>query len=162
MKEKLLRPLPMLAAGMALGVVSRLLDIYTSNLGNLFSSLPVWVLLGTLIAVYSPTAKRAAINILPFCMGMLLTYYLAAHISGGVYGWGYTLFWTLFALCTPLCAFIAWFAKEPGTWPKLLSAAIIIGTIAVSCIFFDKLRLHDIAMLLILCWLLFGTKPRRA
>ena len=158
-KHRLLNPLTMLRAGLLIGLIARLLDIFTQNLGNLFSSLPVWVLLCTLIAVYSPTKKAAAMNVLPFCLGMLLTYYLTAHISGGVYGWTYILFWSALALCTPFCAVIAWLAKEPGLRGKILSVGIIVGTTIVSRAFFDKLRLHDILILALLAWVML--RPRR-
>lgn len=42
---KLLNPVTTLAAGLALGAVSRLLDIFTQNLGNIFSQMAVWILL---------------------------------------------------------------------------------------------------------------------
>lgn len=57
----------MLVCGLLLGTEARLFDIYTQNLGDIFSQMAVWVLLGTLIAIYSPTRVRAMINILPFC-----------------------------------------------------------------------------------------------
>lgn len=55
MKNRILRPAVMLAAGPLLGVASRLLDLYTQNPGNIFSQMAVWILLGTLISIYSPT-----------------------------------------------------------------------------------------------------------
>ncbi len=36
MKKYILNPFSMLIIGLASGIISRLLDIYTSNLGNLF------------------------------------------------------------------------------------------------------------------------------
>lgn len=47
----------MLLAELFLGVASRLFDIYFDNLGNIFSQMAVWILLGTLIAIYSSTKK---------------------------------------------------------------------------------------------------------
>ena len=61
----LLKPLPMLAIGLVLGTAARLFDIYFQNLGNIFSQIAIWILIGTLISVYSPTKKRAAMNVLP-------------------------------------------------------------------------------------------------
>ena len=85
MKNRILRPAVMLAAGLLLGVASRLLDLYTQNPGNIFSQMAVWILLGTLISIYSPTPARAMANILPFCLGMLVTYYATAMLTDGVY-----------------------------------------------------------------------------
>lgn len=87
----LLKPLPMLAIGLVLGTAARLFDIYFQNLGNIFSQIAIWILIGTLISVYSPTKKRAAMNVLPFCLGMLLTYYATAMLTRGVYSWSFIL-----------------------------------------------------------------------
>lgn len=54
MRRILCRPLPMLLLGALLGVLARVLDQYTQILGNLFSELSVWVLLGALIALGCP------------------------------------------------------------------------------------------------------------
>lgn len=61
--------------GFGLGVLSRLLDIYTQNLGNIFSQFAVWILIGTAISVYSSTNKKAMPNVWALCIGMLITYY---------------------------------------------------------------------------------------
>lgn len=62
--------------GLLLGVGSRLLDIYTENLGNIFSQMAIWILFGVLISIYSRSKTKAMINIFPFCIGMLITYVL--------------------------------------------------------------------------------------
>ena len=67
-KNKILNPVTMLAAGLLLGALSRIFDIYTQNLGNIFSQMAIWILLGTLISIYSETKKKAMLNILPFCL----------------------------------------------------------------------------------------------
>lgn len=100
-RKKILNPITMLLAGLFLGVASRLFDIYFDNLGNIFSQMAVWILLGTLIAIYSPTKKAAMLNILPFCLGMLVTYYAVAVITRGVYSVTVIIGWTVFALLSP-------------------------------------------------------------
>lgn len=116
--RKLLNPFSMLVCGLVIGTAARLMDIYCENLGEIFSQMSVWILLGTLIAIYSPTKKAAALNILPFCLGMLLTYYAVAMISHGVYGRSFIIGWTVFALCTPVLAWFAWMAKQPRSVGK--------------------------------------------
>ena len=61
-RSKLLNPVSMLCVGLLLGIVSRLFDIYCPLLGEIFSQMSVWILLGTLIAGYSPTKKAAIEN----------------------------------------------------------------------------------------------------
>ena len=67
-----LNPLSMLLAGLILGVAARLFDIYFQILGEIFSQMAIWILFGTLIAVYSPTKKAAMGNFFPFCMGRFI------------------------------------------------------------------------------------------
>ena len=102
MKKYILNPISMFLIGLILGVISRLLDIYTQNLGNILSQMAIWILFGILISMYSKTKKSAMINILPFCIGMLITYYFVAFISKGVYSNIFIIGWTIFALCSPI------------------------------------------------------------
>ncbi len=141
-KNKLLNPLTMLAAGLLLGTAARLLDIYTQNLGEILSQMPVWILLGTLISIYSPTKKAAMRNIFPFCMGMLLTYYAAAMLTHGVYGWSFIIGWTIFALLSPVMAYFTWMTKERGLFPKLIGAGIVLVSVLSSVLLFDRLRVY--------------------
>ena len=73
-KKVILNPISMFVIGLVLGIISRLLDIYTSNIGNIFSQMAIWILLGVLISIYSSSKKKAMINIFPFCIGILITY----------------------------------------------------------------------------------------
>ena len=41
----------MFGVGLIFGVISRLLDIYTQNLGDIFSQMAIWILIGTLISI---------------------------------------------------------------------------------------------------------------
>ena len=120
-KKHLLNPLSMFLLGLCLGVVSRLFDIYIEILGNIFSQLQIWILLGTLIAIYSPTKKQAMLNIFPFCLGMLITYYATAIITHGIYGRSFIIGWTIFAFCSPVFAYFAWMTKDKGWFPKVIS-----------------------------------------
>lgn len=49
--NKLLNPLSLFFVGLFLGALSRLFDMYYPNLGEIFSQMSVWILLGTLIAI---------------------------------------------------------------------------------------------------------------
>jgi len=61
--KKMLNPLIMLLAGLLLGLVSRFFDIYLETLGNIFSQMAIWILLGTLISIYSKTRAKAMMNV---------------------------------------------------------------------------------------------------
>lgn len=142
--KKLLSPVFMLAAGLLIGVAVRLLDIYSQILGEIFSQMSVWILLGTLIAIYSPTKKAAMKNIFPFCMGMLITYYATAILTNGVYGWSYIMGWTIFAFLSPAMAYFAWMTKQPGRFSKVIGVGIVLVSIISSILLFDRLRIYDI------------------
>ncbi len=159
--KKILNPFMMFIIGLILGVISRLLDIYTQNLGNIFSELAIWILFGVLISINSETKKKAMLNIFPFCIGMLLTYYFVAFIIKGVYSKDYIIGWTIFALFSPMMAYFTWKTKEDGILPKLISVAIVLVSILSSIILFDRLRIYDYIIDLILIYVLFFKKVKR-
>lgn len=157
--SRLLRPFPMLLCGLALGIFSRLMDICTDFLGDVFSRMPVWILLGVLIAIGSPSPRRAATNILPFCLGMLLAYYAVAVITDGVYGRVYIIGWTVFALCSPLFAAVTWLCRGKGVLPLLLRLGVAVCAVFSTLLLSGDLRTHDFLLLAAVVWLLFAA-PR--
>ncbi len=159
--KKVFPPLSMLCFGLVLGVLSRILDIYTQNLGNIFSQFAIWILLGTIIAIYSRTKGAAMLHVLSFCIGMLLTYYCTALITEGVYSEIFIVGWSLFALCSPVMAYFAWLSKEKGVFPKIISVGIISVSFASSILFFDRLRVYDFIINAILAYFLFFRKVQR-
>lgn len=161
MKKIILNPISMFVIGLLLGVTARLLDIYTQNLGDVFSQMAIWILLGTLISVYSQTRKQAMLNIFPFCIGMLLTYYAVAVITHGVYGKSFIIGWTIFALFSPLLAYFTWMTKESGVFSKLLGAGIVLVSILSSLILFKSIGIYDFIIDGLLVYFLFFKKVDR-
>ena len=151
----------MLCVGLLIGLISRLLDVYTTNWGEVFSQAAIWILFGTLISIYSKTAKKAMLNVLTFCLGMLFAYYLNAILSHGVYSIEYIIGWTVFALCSPVMAFLAWYTKESGLFPKIVSVGIISVSVLSTIILFDRLRIYDIVINGALFYFLFFKKVDR-
>lgn len=161
MRKYILNPLSMLFTGLILGVISRLLDIYTQNLGNIFSQMAIWILFGVLISIYSRTKKWAMLNILPFCIGMLVTYYFAAFVTNGVYSKIYIVGWTVFALLSPILAYFIWMTKERGIFPKIISTGVVLISILSSAILFDRLRFYDFVIDGIMIYFLLFKKVKR-
>lgn len=157
----ILNSISMFFTGLILGIVSRLLDIYTQNLGNIFSQMAIWILFGVLISIYSKTKKKAMINILPFCIGMLITYYFVAFITKGVYSNIIIIGWTIFALCSPIFAYFTWMTKEKGIFPKIISICIVLVSLLSSIILFDRLRIYDFIINGIIIYYLFIKKIKR-
>ena len=151
----------MFVVGLLLGIISRLLDIYTQNLGNIFSQLTIWILFGTLISIYSESKKKAMMNIFPFCIGMLLTYYVVAMITKGVYSHIMIIGWTIFAFCSPILAYFTWMTKEKGILSKVISIGIIFISIFSSIIVFDGFRIYDFIIDGLLIYFLFIKKIKR-
>lgn len=160
-KKYILNPISMFFIGLILGIISRLLDIYTQNLGNIFSQMAIWILFGVLISIYSDTKKKAMMNILPFCIGMLITYYFVAFISKGVYSSIYIIGWTVFAFLSPVLAYFTWMTKQNGIFPKIISVGIVLVSILSSIILFDRLRIYDYIIDGIMIYLLFFKKVQR-
>ena len=160
-RRGLLCPLSMLACGLLLGAAARLFDIFCPTLGEIFSQMSVWILLGTLIAIYSPTMKDAALNILPFCFGMLFTYYAAAMLTHGVYGWSFIIGWTVFALLSPLMACFAHITKRCSVIPKVIGVGIVLVSVASGILLFDRLRIYDIIIDGLLVYFIFFAKTGR-
>lgn len=161
MKERILNPFIMLCLGLLLGVSARLLDIFTTNLGEIFSQMAIWILLGTLIAIYSPSKKKAMWNVLLFCLGMLITYYAAAIITDGVYGLTFLIGWSVFALLSPVMAYFAWMTKEKGLFPKIIGVGIVMVSVLSSVLLFDRLRVYDVAIDVLLIYFVFLQKISR-
>ena len=96
-----INPFSMTVFGLCIGTVARLTDIYAPNFGDIFSQMSIWILFGTCITLYSKNRKSAMVNVLLFCLGMLLTYYVTAALTDGIYGWPFIIGWTAFALISP-------------------------------------------------------------
>lgn len=159
--KKVVNPVGMFVIGLLLGIISRLFDIYFQNLGNMFSQMSIWILLGFIISIYSSSKKQAMLNILPFCLGMLITYYFVAFITKGVYSTSYIVGWTIFALLSPIFAYFTWLSKEKGIFPKIISVGIVMVSILSSIILFDRLRIYDFIIDGIMIYLLFIKKIKR-
>lgn len=161
MKKVILNPISMFCIGLMLGIVSRLLDICTQNLGNIFSQMAIWILFGVLISIYSPSKRRAMLNILPFCIGMLITYYIVALVTNGVYSTVFIIGWTVFALLSPIMAYFTWMTKEKGVFPKIISIGIIVVSLLSSVILFDRIRFYDLIINGVMIYFLFVKKVER-
>lgn len=97
-------------------------------------------------------------NILPFCIGMLISYYTIAVITHGVYNTSFIIGWTIFALLSPLFAYLTHMTKENNKFSKIIGVLIVLFSILSSIILFDKLRFYDYIIDFILIYLLFIKK----
>lgn len=151
----------MFFAGLLLGIVSRIFDICTENLGNIFSQTAIWILFGVLISIYSTSKVRAMANVLLFFVGMLITYYFAAFVTDSVYSTVFIVGCTAFALLSPIFAYLARMTKEKGVFPKIISVGIIAVSFLSSAVLFDRIRLYDFVINAVTAYFLFVKKVVR-
>lgn len=159
--NRILVPVVMFLFGAVLGVAAKLFDIYTQNLGNIFSQMSIWILLGTLISIFSKTKGKAALNVFVFCIGMLITYYITAELTNSVYGMTFIYGWAAFSICSPVFAVLTWMTKEKGVLGKIISFGVLLVTLTVSVVVFDGPRVYDIVIMLVLAYFLFVYKVKR-
>jgi hypothetical protein len=132
--------------GIALGVFSKWLDNMSLNdsiwwqhilgiidLGNVLSSLGVWILIAVCISIYSNSPLRASINVFIFFLGMCVSYHIYTIIFAGFNPMNYMLIWYAITLISPFMAFICWYAKGSGISAFIINVSII--TVMILCSF---------------------------
>ena len=143
-KNAVLSALCLFVAGIALGIFSKWLDnlaldstiwwhrlLEATDLGNFFSDFAVWLLLALIIAVFSPSAMRAALNVFVFFAGMCAAYHVYTIFFSGFNPVSYMMIWYAITALSPLLAVLCWYAKGEGIVPLILD----IGIIAVFSLF---------------------------
>ena len=157
-KKVIYNPVVMLLLGLVAGVLTRLADIYTQILCSEFSELSVWILIGVVIVLFCDSRRRACLDIFLFCAGMLVTYYLAAEYTHGIWGWSFVCRWAVFTLLTPAMAYLTWLARFRGVWGWLISAGICGVALAYTLILAPEL--YNAVVCLALIYLLLVRKKK--
>ncbi len=133
------------AAGIVLGIISKQLDdlalnstiwwhrlLATLDLSNFFSDFAIWLLIALIIAVFSPSALRAALNVFVFFAGMCAAYHAYTVLFSGFNPSAYMRIWYGITLLSPLLAVLCWYAKGSGAAPVVLDIAIM-AVFSLSC-----------------------------
>ncbi len=154
-----------LATGIVLGVISKWLDnlaldgairwhrwIEALDLGNFFSDIAIWLLLALLIAVFSPSALRAALNVFCFFAGMCVAYHVYTAVFSGFNPSSYMMIWYGITLLSPVPAVLCWYAKGTGPASILLDIGIIaVFFLACFAVGFFYIDLKGILYLPVFC-----------
>ena len=121
--------------GFLLGVLQKWIDgnggsnlpliLQQLDIGNYFGRLAIWILLGTIISVYSESPLRAAINTFFFFLSMLAGYYLYCNYILGFLPRTYMMMWIVIAFGSFFMAYICWYAKGKGFIAITISSVII-------------------------------------
>ena len=151
--------LAMALAGGAVGLLAKWADFSSVQLlGDVFSELPIWIVLGLLIARLSGSPGRAAAYTFAFFLAMIPAYYLAAEWVGGVWGMAYVYGWTVVACLSPFAAFAAWYAFGRGWLPNLLSGMVVAVAALADVAVFRRLNFRDFVLAGLCALLVFGWK----
>ncbi len=161
MIKNILYPAGVFILGLLSGAFSKFADIYTTNIGNIFSELTVWILIGTVISIYSATRKRAMLNVFLFFAGLVISYYVIADMTDSIYGWYFIRFWTSVTCVSPFLAYFVRMTQEKGVIPKFISIGITAVCI-VSAVLANGIGIHDFIIVGIMIYFLFIRKPRES
>jgi hypothetical protein len=137
-KSALVTALTVFASGIILGIISKWLDnleldstvwwhraVEAFDPGNFFSGIAVWLLIALIIAVFSFSPLRAALNVFVFFVGMCVAYHLYTVVFSGFNPFGYMMIWYGITLLSPFLAVLCWYAKGVGIIPTVIDVCII-------------------------------------
>lgn len=134
-KAWIARSLLILLLGIALGAFSKFLDCTPSNelprvleyldVRNFLGRFAFWAFMGLWIAVSSGSARRAAVDVFLFFLGMVSSYYLYSKYVGGFFPRSYAMVWFGFTAVSPLLALPCWYAGGKGKVSFVLSLALL-------------------------------------
>ena len=147
--------------GVCLGIFSKALDTTGFNelprimqildITNFLGRFAIWIFIAVCISVYSSSAKRAALNVFLFFIGMTSSYYLYSTFVVGFFPRSYALIWFGLTAVSPVLAYFCWYAKGDG-WIAVAFSGGIIGVLLSQAVFlFQGIRISFIPEVIV--WL---------
>ena len=135
LNRQLVITLGIILFGFVLGVLQKWIDgtgsstlpviLQHLDIGNYFGRLAIWILLGTIISMYSESPMRAAINTFFFFISLLAGYYLYCNYILGFLPRTYMMMWIVIAFASIFMSYICWYAKGEGFIAIFISSMII-------------------------------------
>ena len=135
LNRQLVITLGIILFGFVLGVLQKWIDgtgsstlpviLQHLDIGNYFGRLAIWILLGTIISMYSESPMRAAINTFFFFISLFAGYYLYCNYILGFLPRTYMMMWIVIAFASIFMAYICWYAKGEGFIAIFISSMII-------------------------------------
>ena len=148
--------------GFLLGVLQKWLDSTASNhlpellqqldFRNYFGRLAIWMLLGTVLSVYSPTPLWAAIHTFCFFISMLAGYYLYCNYVLGFLPRRYMQMWIVISFFAFFMAYVCWYAEGNGIVAVFLSS-LILGCLLAQAVNLGRGGVYVYHFLEVLTWL---------
>lgn len=133
--------------GFVLGVLQKWIDgtggsnlpliLQQLDIGNYFGRLAIWILLGTVISMYSESPLRAAINTFFFFISMLAGYYFYCYYILGFLPRTYMMMWIVISFASIFMAYICWYAKGDG-FIAIIISSVIMGVLLAQAFNFTQ------------------------
>jgi hypothetical protein len=165
-----------LVFGILLGAIAKYLDTVSvdgrwgsyilSYSGDIFTRLGIWVLIGTILAAYSKTLLRAALNTFLFFLGMLISYYVYSAYLFGFFPTSYFLLWGSVAIASPILAMIVWKAKNDlrlaFVLPALPMGLLLSLSLGIGLFYVYVSYMEELLMYIVLCIIFYRTGKQMA
>ncbi len=153
------------AVGVLLGIISKWLDnlafddliwwhgiIERLDLNNFFSAMAIWLLIALIIAVFSSSADRAALNVFLFFAGMCVAYHIYTIMFSGFDPSSYMMIWYGITLASPVLAVLCWYARGKGAVPVVLDLCIM-SIFSLACFAMGMFYIDPLGILYVLVYL---------
>ncbi len=153
------------AVGVLLGIISKWLDnlafddliwwhgiIERLDLNNFFSAMAIWLLMALIIAVFSPSAGRAALNVFLFFAGMCVAYHIYTILFSGFDPSSYMMIWYGITLASPVLAVLCWYARGKGAVPVVMDLCIM-SIFSLACFGLGLFYIDPLGILYVLVYL---------
>lgn len=99
--------------------------IYTFELDRVFSELTVFLVIGTMLAIYASTPKRAGMNNLLYFLSLNLGYYGYMQWHWGFVLWGFVASWVFMSLLTYPLGYMVWFGRGDYSISKVVKFVLL-------------------------------------
>ena len=154
--------LVMLSVGVFAGILSTVFDVLVMGCASFLSHFALWVLFNALLASHVESRLRAILWAIPFNFGYIEAYFMTTVASFESYQKSLMVPLAAVALISPLLSYALWTAKkEKNAYGRVLSIAIVAGTLVSSYLVNNQLGVYDFVVCAILAYVLLAMPTRR-
>ena len=165
LKRKIISSIAILIFGILIGVGSKALDEAAFNelptimqkldITNFLGRFGIWIFIGVCISVYSSSAKRAALNVFLFFIGMVSSYYIYCALVAGFFPTNYAMIWFGLTLVSPFLGAVCHFAKYESKIAIGISGIIIGAILSQTILLLQGIMIPHITEVIVLIATLF-------
>lgn len=151
--------------GLIIGLVSKYSDetkgLFWTITSDITSGLGVWIVIGTIIALYSHRPRWAAIGVFIFFLGMLLSYYYYYEQLYGYFPQFYFTYWFAISLASLPAAYLLWYTGVEH-WLGNVILSFPVGFVLAEGFIFDGASQMSITVMILmgLTFFIFVFKER--